>query len=518
MSIKDRRGVLLLITALTLSAVGCQSTSTSDDGSELPLQGLGVEDIRSRLVSGQYTSADITRAYLDRIEKYDDSGPTPLHAVVDVNADAVAEATTLDDERAAGTIRGPLHGIPVLLKNNIGSAELPSTAGNVNLSSFRPDEDSPVVRNLRESGAIILGTTNMSEFAWHGTFTESSVEGRTANIFDRELSASGSSGGSAVAVAAGFAPIALGTDSCGSVVGPAAHAGLVGFRPSHDAISREGVVPLSLSQDVVGPIGHSVADAAEVADLISGGANGWSDSAAAVDLTSVRAAYLTWPFDARGADPDSPDQAVRPQIRSGSDAAVEALTQSGPQLVDLPELNKEFATDVLTDSGYKDARPSIDQFLSSTNATYDPEVASKALPSDALTFEDVTEGSALEAETITEWLAAPSLPNPAQDAILAKQQAGTQALTDLMTAQNVDVLIYPTTPETASAEWAGTAACGISANTGAPSVQIPIGTTSEGLPFGLTVAAAPGQDATALAVARALEDSVNVDIEAPEVS
>lgn len=243
MSIKDRRGVLVLITALTLSAVGCQSNSTPDNESELPLQGLGVDDLRSRLESGQYTSADITRTYLDRIEKYDDSGPTPLHAVVDVNADALAEAGTLDDERAAETIRGPLHGIPVLIKSNIGSSELAATAGNVNLSSFRPVEDSPVVRNLRESGAIILGTTNMSEFAWHGTFTKSSVEGTTANIFDREFSASGSSGGSAVAVAAGFAPIALGTDTCGSVVGPAAHAGLVGFRPSHDAISRDGVVP-----------------------------------------------------------------------------------------------------------------------------------------------------------------------------------------------------------------------------------------------------------------------------------
>ena len=107
------------------------------------------------------------------------------------------------------------------------------------------------------------------------------------------------------------------------------------------------------------------------------------------------------------------------------------------------------------------------------------------------------------------------MPNPAQDAILEKQQAGTQALTDLMAARNVDVLIYPTTPETASAEWAGTAACGISANTGAPSVQIPIGSTTSGLPFGLTVAAAPGQDAIALAVAAALEASVDADMSAP---
>lgn len=517
-SISDRTGLLVVITALTLGTVGCQSTDGSEVAAREPaVQGLGVEDIRSGLESGEYTSADITRTYLDRIEKYDDTGPTPLRAVVEINSEASAEANLLDAERAEGRTRGPLHGIPVLIKNNIGSSELAAAAGNVNLSSFRPAEDSPVVRNLREAGAIILGTTNMSEFAWHGTFTDSSIEGRTANIFDRDLSSSGSSGGSAVAVAAGFAPIALGTDSCGSVVGPAAHAGLVGFRPSHDAISRDGVVPLSLSQDVVGPIGHSVADAAAVADLTSGDDLGWSDSAPAVDLTSLTAAYLTWPFDSQGADPDRPDQDVRPQIRRISDAAVEALTQTGPRLTDLPELNQEFSENVLTDSGYEDARPSIDRFLGSTDATYDPDVAARALPSDVLSFEDLTDGSALQDETITEWLKAPALPNPEQDAIVAKQREGTLALADLMATRGVDVLIYPTTPETASAEWAGTAACGISANTGAPSVQVPIGTTSDGLPFGLTVAAAPGQDATALAVAFALEESVNVDIDAPEI-
>ncbi|MGW6335055.1 amidase [Nocardia rhamnosiphila] len=481
-----------------------------------PWQTYRVADLRRIMTEGTMSSAEITRAYLDRIDRFDSAGSPPLNSIVDIDHAAVELARARDRERAAGRIRGPLHGIPFVVKTNIAATGLPVTAGNRGLASYRPRTDAAVVRELRAAGAIVLASANMSEFAWHGTFTESSIRGITANIFDTARSAGGSSGGSAVAVAAGFAPISLGTDSCGSVVGPAVHAGLVGFRPSGGAVGRSGVIPLSPSQDVVGPIGRTVRDIAEFADLMTGGRHSWLAGAAATDLTELTAAYLTWPFDtpsgrsaARGRDGRSA------RLRALADHMIDTLTREYRlRRAELPELDAAFAHDVLTDSGWTDARHSIDMFLERTPARYEP--AAGARPGSRPDFADLLTTTALDRDTAAAWLAAPPIPNPAHDAALAKQRAGRRALTELLTRRGIDVLIYPTAPDIAHPGWAGTAAAGIASNTGSPSVQVPIGAVA-GLPVGLTVTAAPGRDTRALAVAAALEAVVPNAVHPPGI-
>lgn len=476
---------------------------SSGRGRLLGWQSYTVADLREQLSDGRLTSEEIVRAYLDRIRRFDSAGSPALNSVVDIAGDAVHRARELDRERRAGVLRGPLHGIPFTIKCNIAAEGLPLSAGNRMLAASRPTSDAPVVEHLRAAGGIVLATTNMSEFAWHGTFTESSVRGRTANIFDRTRSASGSSGGSAVSVAAGFAPISLGTDSCGSVVGPAAHAGLVGFRPSSDAVSRDGVLPLSPTQDVVGPIGRTVRDVAEFADLMTGRRNSWFESASGIDPALLTAAYLTWPFDTPAGKPDASGPRRRERIRARTDMVVAALRRIS-RFTELPELDADFARDVLTGSGWTDARHSIDAFLRSAAAPF--------------SFAQLTAtGSALTASVVHEWLAHPPLPNPAQDAALAAQRAGRAALVELLGRRGVDILVYPTVPDIAGADWAGTAAAAISSNTGAPSVQVPLGTV-QGLPFGVTVLAAPGRDAEALAFAAMVETVADPENTVPEIN
>ncbi|NKY60692.1 amidase family protein [Nocardia flavorosea] len=471
-----------------------------------PWQSYTVADLRRLMDERELTSEQITRAYLDRIQRYDSAGPRPLNAIVDIDPAAIDHARARDHERRSGRLRGPLHGIPFVVKTNICAAGVPTTAGNHGLAGYRPSIDAPVVRELRAAGGIVLATANMSEFAWHGTFTTSSIRGTTANIFDTACSAGGSSGGSSVAVAAGFAPIALGTDSCGSVVGPAVHAGLVGFRPSSAAVSRDGVVPLSPAQDVVGPIGRTVRDIAEFADLMTGGRHSWFTTAQATDPANLTFTYLTWPFDT--ADGCAEDSA---QLRALADATVAALVRDFRiHRTELPELDADFARDILTDSGWTDARTSIDLFLARTPARHEPGVDTRP------TFADLVSTTALDRATVERWLAADPLPNAAHDAASARQRAGSRALTDLLTRRGIDVLVYPTAADIARPDRAGTAAAGISSNTGAPSVQVPIGTVN-GMPVGLTVTAAPGRDSRALAVAAAVEAVVAEPVRAPGI-
>ncbi|WP_280400491.1 amidase [Nocardia carnea] len=495
-------------TGPTRAPAGTPTGATHDTGGSGPgrpsrWQAYTVADLRDRLSDGRLTSAEIIQAYLDRIRRFDSAGTPALNSVVDIAAEAMDRARELDSERRAGRVRGPLHGIPFTIKCNIAAQGLPLSAGNRKLAAYRPHTDAAVVGHLRAAGGIVLATTNMSEFAWHGTFTESSVRGRTANIFDRTRSASGSSGGSAVSVAAGFAPISLGTDSCGSVLGPAAHAGLAGFRPSSDAVGRRGVLPLSPSQDVAGPIGRTVRDIAEFADLMTGGRHSWLAAVSAVDPARLTAAYLTWPFDTPASgEQHASDSHRRARIRARTDAVVATL-QHNHRFTELPELDAGFARDILTGSGWTDARHSIDTFLRSAGA--------------AFTFAELTAtGSALARGIIDEWLAHPPLPNPVHDAALRGQRAGRAALTALLGRRGVDILVYPTAPDIATTDRAGTAAAGIASNTGAPSVQVPIGSV-QGLPIGLTVTAAPGRDAEALAFAAAVETAADPAITVPRI-
>ena len=228
----------------------CSEPSRPYEVSEVPLT-----QVSADLASGKTTSAAVTTAYIERIKKYDSS----LHSVILIAPDAMDQAKASDDRRKAGKALSPMDGVPIMLKDNIDAAGMPTTAGSYALIDNFPVRDSEVARRLRESGAVILGKLNMDQFAsWRGTkgtLNGTTVGGGPTNPYRLGYSTSGSSSGSAVAAAASFAAATVGSDTTGSIIGPASLQGLVGMRPTLALISRRGVLPVSTSQDTTGTDG-----------------------------------------------------------------------------------------------------------------------------------------------------------------------------------------------------------------------------------------------------------------------
>ncbi len=234
-----------------------------------------VEGLQAGMAAGRWTSAELVRQYQARIRALDQAGPQ-LRAVLQLNPDALAIAAALDAERKAGKVRGPLHGIPVLLKDNLDTADrLLTTAGSLALvDAPAPKEDAFIVRQLRAAGAVILGKTNLSEWAnLRSTRSSSGWSGRggqTRNPYALDRSPSGSSSGSGVAVAANLCAVAVGTETDGSVVSPANANGLVGLKPTVGLLSRSGIIPISHTQDTAGPLARTVRDAALLLGAMTG--------------------------------------------------------------------------------------------------------------------------------------------------------------------------------------------------------------------------------------------------------
>ena len=224
--------------------------------------------------SGQLTSVALTQAYLQRIAAIDRAGPR-LSAVLELNPDALAIAAQLDAERKAGRVRGPLHGIPILIKDNLDTADrMQTTAGSLALIGQRPPRDAFVVARLREAGAVILGKTNPTEWAnFRGNNSSSGWSargGQTRNPYALDRNPSGSSSGSGVAVSANLCVVAIGTETNGSILSPASANGIVGFKPTVGLVSRSGIIPIAASQDTAGPMTRTVGDAALVLAAIAG--------------------------------------------------------------------------------------------------------------------------------------------------------------------------------------------------------------------------------------------------------
>ncbi len=233
-----------------------------------------VSDLQAALASGSTTSATLVTSLVSRIEEIDAPGSEiALQSVLAVAPDAVSRAQQLDDEREAGHLRSPLHGIPVLIKDNIEAVGLPGTAGSLALAGRTVVQDSPLVERLRAAGLVVLGATNLSEWANFrapmSTSGWSGVGGLTGNPWALDRSAGGSSSGSGAAVAAGLAPLSVGTETNGSITCPAALNGVVGIKATVGAIPTRGIVPISITQDAPGPFARSVRDAAALLEILS---------------------------------------------------------------------------------------------------------------------------------------------------------------------------------------------------------------------------------------------------------
>jgi len=265
------RGTAVVFGALcAVVLTGAQSPATAP----FDLEEATIAGLQQRMQSGQETAHSLVVKYLARIEAVDRSGPA-LHAVLELNPDALAIADRLDAERTSRGPRGPLHGIPILIKDNIATADrMMTTAGSLALAGVTPPKDAFIVERLREAGAVILGKTNLSEWAnfrsTHSTSGWSGRGGQTKNPYALDRNPSGSSSGSGAAIAANLAAVAVGTETDGSIVSPANSNGLVGFKPTLGLVSRSGIVPIAHSQDTAGPMTRTVADAATLLGAMAG--------------------------------------------------------------------------------------------------------------------------------------------------------------------------------------------------------------------------------------------------------
>src|SRR6204780_5594780 len=235
---------------------------------------LSLADIAAAFADGRLTSLQLTKDYLARIDRLDRHGPN-LRGVIEINPRALDIASALDAERKAHGARGPLHGVPVLIKDNVETSDhMMSTAGSLALAGWSAPQDAPLVERLRAAGAVILGKSNLSEWAnFRSTHSISGWSGRGGqcrNPYATDRTPSGSSSGSAVAVSANLCAIAVGTETDGSIVSPASINGIVGLKPTVGLVSRSGIVPISHSQDTPGPLARSVRDAAVLLGLMSG--------------------------------------------------------------------------------------------------------------------------------------------------------------------------------------------------------------------------------------------------------
>ncbi len=314
---------------------------SAQDRLDFPIEEASIADLAAALAAGRATSVQLVEAYLERIAALDRAGPE-LRAVIETNPDAIEIAAALDRERAAGRARGPLHGIPILLKDNIETADrMRTTAGSLALHDARPARDATAAALLVAGGAVLLGKANMSEWAnfrsTHSSSGWSARGGQARNPHSLDRTPCGSSSGSASAVAASLCAAALGTETDGSILCPGAANGVVGIKPTLGLTSRAGVIPIAHSQDTVGPFGRSVADAALLLGVIAGADP--RDPASAATASHAHGDYRQF-LDAdglRGARIGIPREVFfgySEKADAVAEAAIATLRAAGAEIVD----------------------------------------------------------------------------------------------------------------------------------------------------------------------------------------
>lgn len=491
-------GVLLLAVAFT---AGAQATPrTIATRLETTVVEGTITDLQRGMSEGRFTAVDLTRAYLARIAAYDQKGPA-LNAMIRVNPAAERDAIAMDAERRAGKVRGPLHGIPIILKDNYNTADMPTTGSTLALASFVPREDAFLVKRLREAGAIIVGKSNLHELA-AGITSVSSMGGQTRNPYDPRRCPGGSSGGTGAAIAASFAVVGWGSDTCGSIRIPAAFGSLYGLRPTSGLVSRNGVIPLSHTQDVIGPLARTVTDLAIALDVTVG--RDTADPATQVlDSRQVPRFVEALSKDAlrgkrlgvlrnymTGTDGDIADS-----IR----ATARAMGASGAEVIDItiPGFDSLLARSGVIPFEFK---WDLMDFLAKSpgapvNSLHD--IIERGLHHEALDATFRTRD------------AVQSRDSDAYRAALGKQAALRARLVTLFDSLRLDAIIYPTMqrrPVLVGEAQPGTT-CSLAAHSGLPALSLPAGFTNDGLPVGLELIGRPFDDANLVAMAYAFEQS-----------
>jgi amidase len=474
---------------------------------------LGIADLAGLMQRGEIDSQSLTRLYLDRIEAVDRAGPT-LNSVLAINPNALAEAGALDAERRAGRVRGPLHGVPILLKDNIDATPMATTAGSLALADHRPARDAFLVQRLREAGAVILGKTNLSEWANFRSTNSisgwSGVLGQTRNPYVLDRNPCGSSSGSGVAAAASLAAATVGTETDGSIICPAAVSGVVGLKPTVGLVSRDGIVPISGSQDTAGPMTRSVADAAVLLDAIVGtdprdAATGAARRPQATYASHLRADAL------RGARIGVLRRSMgfHPEVDARLEQAITALRAAGAEVVDaeIPTAGKwggdEFAVLLA------EFRPALERYLVESGAPVRTLAELMAFNEANASREMPYFGQELFAQAMK----APGIDSKAyRDAReRARRLAGPEGIDAALKKQRLDALLAPATApawktDTVLGDHFVGAGYGAAAVAGYPSITVPMGDV-RGLPVGLVFMGTAWSEARLIALAHAYEQA-----------
>jgi len=526
-----RLAAVSMLVLLCLGATGCRreapAAATTDTTpaaaspvapaagpAAFPYAEAGIAELQAAMERGETSSHALVEAYLARIIELDRNGPA-LDSVLSLNPLARNQAAELDAERAAGKVRGPLHGIPILLKDNIDATPMATTAGSLALADFRPAEDAFLVQRLREAGAVILGKTNLSEWAnfrsSHSSSGWSSAGGQTRNPYALDRSPCGSSSGTAVAVAASLAAAGVGTETDGSILCPAAVTGLVGLKPTIGLVSRSGILPLAPSQDTAGPMARSVEDAALLLAAMTG-----RDPADPATADNTVLATFDYAARLRNASLQGvrigllrDKLAISPEVEAATREAVEALRQAGATVVETAIPTEGQWDEAEGEVLYSEFRPALERYLQQRNAPirtldglieYNREHADRVMPIFGQeTFEKAAARPGLAAP---EYIAARSR---------ARRLAGPEGIDAALRADNLDVLVAPTTgvawkiDHTNGDDFPG-ASYGAAAVAGYPSLTVPMG-HANGLPLGLAFIGPAWSEARLLEIGHAYEQA-----------
>ncbi|WP_461134439.1 amidase [Spirosoma lituiforme] len=326
---------LALLSLLWLPRAHAQPGKTS--ASSFDIVETTISDIHRAFRNGSLTSEQLVKAYLDRIQTYDQ--PTKLNSIIVVNPEALVTARALDAEfKKTGKLR-PLHGIPVIVKDNFNTKGLQTTGGSIALKGFVPTKDAYQVQKLREAGAIVLAKSNMAEWAFTPMHSQSSMAGETLNPYNLAYVPAGSSGGTAAAVAANLGAVGLGSDTGNSIRGPSSHNALVGFRTSLGLVSRYGIIPLYTRNDVGGPMCRTVADAVRLLDVTAG--YDPNDPITKNSLGKMPKSYTQFlrkdglKGTRIGVMRQLVDKNIHPEVKQLFDKALADMTRAGAQIVDV---------------------------------------------------------------------------------------------------------------------------------------------------------------------------------------
>ncbi|MCM2972139.1 amidase [Larsenimonas suaedae] len=514
------RSILGLIIALVMLLTSMVSASDSRADGFSPFQKT-VPELVAALNDGRISSTELVQWYLRRIRAFDDTGPG-VNAILRVNPRALDQARAIDRARARGDEVGPLAGVPFLVKDNINVQGLPTTGGSVALRNAMPRDDAFLIKRLRRAGAIVLAKANMTEFAASfGQPGYSSLGGTTRNPYNPDRYASGSSSGPAAGVAANLAAFAVGTDTEGSVRGPASVTGLVGLRPTYGLISRSGILPLSPTFDTPGPLTRSVSGSALITRVMAG-TDSDDDATERLTASMLKTLGKVGPATLEGLKVGRVTglDGGNAQIDDAMTPLVASLEQGGAVVspVQLPRAFDRLWSRVIAPVQNAEFRPAMERFLGNSVTGAPPnmnDIIARCEENNRHNPHQQVNPERIEGMEHT--LGRRDTVSPDYlDTLSYTLPKLRERLVALMDEQHLDVLIFPTRecpahPRTPSGKAGFTCTrvdhdpIGYLATvTGAPELTLPLGMTEAGMPFGVSLLARPFEENTLFALGQAL--------------